>query len=380
MEKSTHQALCVPIELIKHPNADALSICRIDDYTVVARTEDWIGKTKAVYICPDTLVDITMPQFNFLAKDAKYTQNSQPNGPYARIRAKKLRGVQSYGLLAQCDETTPLGTDFFELWKLGRYESSINSPTGGFGFVTSGEVASPPELHFTLPKYDVEGGNKWARKVFIEGERTILTLKYHGSSGCWVYINGEFHCRSRTEFKKEFASPPKADKDKLIAKLGEEKGLEVFNKIQEKQQNWTSSRNLWWRVLRENEWLQRFCQDNPGVFVFGEVIGVQGTKFLYGMNPGEVSVRVFDLMKDGVWMDYEPGRELGKDLKWVRVLNDNFPFNMNELIKFVETMGVYDNVGGYEEGVVIKPISERWNEYIGRTQVKLINPVYLEKS
>ena len=376
---SKHEALVVPVELKKHENSDHLSIVKVFDYTCVCRTEDWLGKTKAVYCEPDSLVDVSLPQFSFLAQDAKYTKESELGGSYARVRAKKLRGVQSYGVLIPAPDEAQVGEDYFEKWNMGRYEPPTNAPNGKWGFVTSGEIASAPPKHASLPKYDVEGALKWARRIFVEGENVVGTLKYHGSNGNWVYSEGEFYSRSRTEFKKEFASPPKADKDKLIEKLGEEKGLEVFNKIEEKAANWKPGQNLWWRVLRENECLQKFLKDNEDTVVYGEVIGVQGNKFLYGLAPGQVSYRVFDIYKEGKWLDFHQARELGKDLKWVKVIHE-IPFNLDEMIKLTENMSVHENIGSYEEGIVWGGLQERWNEYIGRNKVKLINPKYLEKS
>ncbi len=379
IEKSTHQALVVPVVLLPHDNSDNLSLVKIDDYTCVTQTKQWEGKDRGVYLPPDSLVDVTMEQFSFLAKNAKYTKDSGPNGLFARIRAMNIRQRQSYGLLSICDQNIPIGTDMATEWNIGHYEPGLTGPNGKSGFITSGEVASAPVKHASLPKYDIDSGMKFARKIFIEGEPIVGTLKQHGSSSAFVYSDGEFHCRSRSEFKKEFASPPKADKDKLIAKLGESKGLEVFNKIEEKAADWKSSQNLWWRVLRENELLQKFLQDNPDTIVWGEVIGVQGVKFMYGLKPGEVSLRVFDIMKEGRWLNHQEARDFAPTLHWVRTIYEK-PFNMEDCINFVENMGVYDNIGSFEEGVVISTPIERWNTYVGRSKVKLITPQYSEKS
>ena len=374
---SKHEAIVVPVKLEKHPNSENLSIVKINDYCCVARTEDWQGIDKAVYIEPDTLVDTTLPQFHFLAADGKYQHDSTNGGTFARIKCKKLRGVQSYGLLVPAPPEANLGDDYWEKWNLARYEPPINNNTAkGNGIITGGEVAAAPSKHGDLPKYDVENALKYARKVFTENEDVVVSLKYHGMNGSFVYSDGQYYARSRTEFKKEFATPPKVDKDELIKRLGEEKGLEVFNSLTAKFANWCPERNLWWRVLRENPELEKFVRDNPDTVVFGEVIGVQGKNFLYGLNPGQVSYRAFDIYKNKTWMNYKEARDLGKDLKWVRILKE-CPFNLDELIHFVENMGIYDNVNGQvEEGIVVKPVIERWHTMLGRVQVKLINPKY----
>lgn len=379
MANSTHEALGVKVEMQNHPNADSLSRVFVDDYTVIVKTADWKGKTTGIYIQPDTLVNALLPEFNFLLSDAKYTKDNGPCGSYARIRAKKLRGIQSFGLLVYKDNIE-VGKNYWDELDCSRYEPPLTNSTGGFGFVTSGEAAPSPNLPYSISKYDVENGMKYARKIFIQDEPVVVTVKYHGSNSKFVFYDGQFHCGSRTEWKKELTVAPKADKEKLIAKLGEEKGLEVYQAIQKKNDEWRPKASLWWRVLRENEELQKFCQDNPGVVVFGEVIGVQGVKFLYGMSPGQLSYRVFDIVKDGQFMNKLEARDFAKDLKWVNFAHTNFPFNTESIIQMVENMPVYENKNSIEEGLVVTSLQERFNDYIGRTQVKFVSPKYLEKS
>lgn len=374
---SIHEALVVPINFTKLENSDNLSKTKVGDYTLVGNTEQWAGKTRGCYIEPDTLVDTTRKEFDFLIKDARYTLESTTPGPYARIKAKNIRGTQSYGMLCPVPEDYPIGKDCWEELGLGHYEKPLKGSNGGV--ITGGEVASAPAKHGSLPKYDIESAMKYARGIFVEGEPLNITLKYHGSNSSFVYSDGEFHCRSRTEFKKEFCSKPIPDKAHIIEKLGEELGNQRYTEIEAKLANWKPSQNLWWRVLRENAELEKFLQDNPDTIVWGEVIGVQGAKFLYGMKPGEVSYRVFDIMKDGRWLDFQEARDLSPSLKWVRTTHKNIPFNMDNIVEIVENMPVYDNIGSLEEGIVICPPKERWNEYIGRSKVKLINPKYLEK-
>lgn len=84
---STFKVEVVPVKLEPHPNADTLSLVRVfDNYTVAVRTEDWIGRTVGAYIPPDSVVPAEREQFAFLIG-------------HPRIKAKKLRGIVSQGLL-----------------------------------------------------------------------------------------------------------------------------------------------------------------------------------------------------------------------------------------------------------------------------------------
>src|SRR3990170_4514689 len=106
---STHVAEVVSVVLEAHPNADALSIVRVHSaYTVVVRTQDWVGVDKGVYIVPDSVVPDS-EGFSFL------------NGK-RRIKVKRLRGIISQGLLVPAPEGSNIGDDVSELIGISHYE------------------------------------------------------------------------------------------------------------------------------------------------------------------------------------------------------------------------------------------------------------------
>jgi len=97
--KSTHVCEVIEVNLEKHPDADSLSTCSIfgGGYTCIMRTEDWKDIKRAIYVVPDSLVDTTRPEFSFLAGE-KRLYEVEGRKVYARIKAKKLRGIVSFGL------------------------------------------------------------------------------------------------------------------------------------------------------------------------------------------------------------------------------------------------------------------------------------------
>src|SRR5512133_2448361 len=70
----------------KHDNADSLSIVTVEGCPVVIRTADYKEGDNAVYVPVDAIVPESVPGTEFL-KD------------HRRIRAARLRGVFSMGLL-----------------------------------------------------------------------------------------------------------------------------------------------------------------------------------------------------------------------------------------------------------------------------------------
>lgn len=99
---SIKRAVVVPFEMLPHHNADALSVVRVGTTQYVARTEDWQGVTRAVYIPAGSTVDTTRPEFAWLAH----------KGPAAKVEAMKIRGVLSEGLMVRVPDETPLGEDW----------------------------------------------------------------------------------------------------------------------------------------------------------------------------------------------------------------------------------------------------------------------------
>jgi RNA ligase (TIGR02306 family) len=89
---SEHEAKVIKVsEIRKHENADSLEIAQIGGWTCCVRIGDFKVGDLAVFIEPDTLVPVDQSEFSFLAADAKEGK--------VRIKAKRLRGVPSFGLL-----------------------------------------------------------------------------------------------------------------------------------------------------------------------------------------------------------------------------------------------------------------------------------------
>jgi hypothetical protein len=89
----------------KHPNADTLSITQAGGFPVIFRTGDFKEGDLAIYVPIDSLLPLDNPLFRFLAK-------AEPTpGSYHRLKALRLRGIFSRGLLAPAsDPRTAKGT------------------------------------------------------------------------------------------------------------------------------------------------------------------------------------------------------------------------------------------------------------------------------
>lgn len=207
------ESCCEVVKLVsveKHPNADRLEIAKfafangtIPDYQVVVGKGDFVVGDLAVYISDDMLVPVDRPEFAFLKDKAK-------NG-YHRVRACRLRGQMSTGLLVKGDNLK-LGSDMSNAIGVLKYvnplETRENSQTGNTNVKRSWfsrflRKVFPSLLTrwrtSSVPEYSVYSLRK-VPDLFSEGEPVIVTEKIHGSNIRFGKINGRIYIGShRTE-------------------------------------------------------------------------------------------------------------------------------------------------------------------------------------
>jgi RNA ligase (TIGR02306 family) len=110
VEKSTHRAEVFRIsEIFPHPNADRLEVIHFFGYSCAVRKDDFQPGDLAVYVPPDSLVPVARPEFEWLA-DKAYGEANRYSG-FARIRAQRLRGHISQGLIIPAPSFLKEGDD-----------------------------------------------------------------------------------------------------------------------------------------------------------------------------------------------------------------------------------------------------------------------------
>jgi len=381
-EKSTHMVevfLFKKEMLRKHDNADTLSVITIPEtsYTYVAKTEDWIkfDNNLIAFIPPDSIVDVKRPEFTFLGEKG------------SRVKAKKLRGIVSYGLLIPLSNDCGLkpGDNAASFLGVTHYDPEIAQiAAGGKGgkknnFFMGGEVAKSPSGVY--PQYDIDSGMKYAKRVLTEWESVYISEKIHGSNSSFLYQDGEMHCRSHYEWKKEFSSPPKITLEELTEKVGDAvRAKEIYEKA---VINFKARKNMWWEVLDRTPTLRKFCEAHPGWCIYGEIYG-QVKGFPYDRSKEDFGFRAFDILLPATdssvsrWLNAEEFMKVCDEFQVSRVpLISCEPFNFEKCLALAEGNSLL-NENHIREGIVIKPVVERWNEKIGRVILKIVSPKYLE--
>lgn len=333
--KSTHKVEVVPVKLEVHPNADRLSIVHVFGYTCVVGTEFYQGITYAPYITPDSMVPRREPFLDLFEKDPGKIYDiledgscvKNKNGYYYRITVKRFRGILSMGYMIPT-QSVP-GSDLSEELGIRRYEPY-------FALSNAENQGAPSGIY--APKYDVDALLRY-QDVFQKGEMVVVTEKLHGENWRAVYDGEHIHVGSHTQWKKE-------------------------------------GHNTWWQILTWSPEVKEYLLQHPRHIVYGESIGAVD-KFPYGVPKQQRRLRIFDIMNDGKYIDAQEFVTSHINLPRVPLL-DILPYDMDVLNKMVTGQSTLDQ--HIREGIVIKPLTERRDDRIGRVVLKLINPKYLEKS
>lgn len=370
---SSRRAEVVEVHLTPHPNADTLSVVPVYAYTYVAKTAEWQGVRRAAWVPPDTVVDTRRPEFASLAPQA------DARGMF-RVRAKKLRGVVSYGLLVPVPDDTPVGADRWVALGLEHYQPAERGPGGKKALFSPEENVQGPPLFFDPPVYDLEHLLRYP-ELFRPGEPVAVHEKLDGRNCRYVWSGGRMHCGSRHAWKAEYPAFRHVTAESLRARgVPEEQVQEILARLARPQE-----RTIEHEVLARHEAVTAFCRSHPGLVVYGEIHG-RTNLIKYGF-PDVNRFAAFDLFdsSSGAWLDWEDARVLAAEhgLPWAPRLHDGptVPFDLDWLLGRLEgdTLAEGAAAGVMREGLVVRPARERRDPRLGRVALKAVSPAFLEK-
>lgn len=326
---STFQVSVVRIsEVNPHPNADSLEIAMIEDsmwQTVVAKDKYRAGDL-AIYVPVEALLPVEVSDkwgvTKYLSKQ--------------RVRAARLRGEMSYGFLAD-PENHCLGVDLAEQLGIVKYEPVIHCNMGG----------GKPSIELpNFPKYtDIENIRNHAN-VFQPGEPVVVTEKIHGTNsriGLVLNNDGEqtFVCGSH-RYRRE---------------LGDGGIYEM--------------------PLQMQNIKDFLLESGPDTVIYGEIFGGGVQKGFSYACPAEPTFRAFDIWQNGAYLDagYFFGICDGWGIPHVPIVAE-CEFDFEYIRSLTNGTSTLDD-DTTREGVVIKPIVERFHRNVGRVVLKLIGDDYL---
>lgn len=354
----------------KHPHADTLSIATVlGDYPVVIKTGEYEVGQVAGYLPLDTIVPDT-EQFHFLCpkmyeKVIDYTYMEvvdKPTGPrypvgsvpekYRIIKAKKIRGIYSQGMLinlqpwlddAGITGEPVYGQSIVELIGLKKWEE--NEEENVSVKKTRGTNAEKAPAGWAIPHYDIDSARKYL-ECLVPNEEIVLTEKVHGSNAAFCHDGERLWVKSRNFYKK-------LDPD-----------------------------DMWWDVAVRYD-LETKLKASPNKVFFGEIYGqVKGFRYDTIVQGGQLltKVRFFDVLDVASmrYLNYDP---------FVAIVSEAGLDLMPELYRGPwlgkEVMYPYaeglTTLGGkhIREGWVLRTLKERYEPRLNsRMHVKLVGEGY----
>ena len=306
-------------DIVKHSNADTLGITQVKGgYPVIVKLGDFKPGDTAVYVPVDAIVDGNRPEFSFLGVGKKH-----------RIKARKLRGVFSMGLLVKTDKKPKeLGVE--------KYTPDGEREPSRRASVWQRLVKRFGQKGPSVSVYDIDGlrGNK---RLFDQGEHVIVTEKIHGCNARYVYMPGKV-------WGGKF---------------------------------WVGSRKQWdvggkWREIAIKYDLENICKCLPNYVVYGEVYGEGVQDLTYNTR---LSFRVFDIydLDEKKFLAPYATEIIAKDagLLVVPTLFDG-QFDLETMFRLAEGKTTLNSAGHVREGVVIKSVD-------GNKVLKLAGEGYLTR-
>ncbi len=382
-------------EIQPHPNADRMEIVMVDGgYPVCVKKGEYAVGDSAVYLPVDSIVP-DVDYYRFLSPVPLPPDAPLPER-HRRIKAKKLRGVFSMGMLVPMSQLQPpeqhtrktpkvwppeSGTNVQDLMGIEKWDPEV-AIEGGPEANADGMTAKR-RAYARLPWYrkplsqifwgrlrrdikrrlglapvgfssSVPGPGNFPEYTDIEslrqhphwllaGEEVVATEKVHGANFRCGWTRGKFWVGSHHQFKLQPLKGQKTD--------------------------------VFWSVAIEKD-LSRLLAPAPEIAFFGEVYGAVQAGFGYDA-PGKLGVRFFDAMDLTThrWLDYDEFEALCSRLGLATVpvlFRGPWEPGFRTLAEGRSLIGSH-----IREGFVVKPVRERRQPHGARVILKMVGEEYL---
>lgn len=330
-------------EIVEHPNADRLEIARIRGWRAIVGKGLHRAGDLVVYVPEGALVPSdVLRSIDLEGKLAGKDKN--------RVRAIRLRGIVSQGLVISLDiaeqhvidgSTLSEGMDAASALGIEKYEEPIP-------IELRGKAMPWPEW---VPRYtDIEDIKNYP-DVLKDGQDVVIHEKLHGACSAFALS------------------------------LEEPERLYVFS---HRRCLIEDENNVFWRIAKKYK-IQERLRDllerthfYQGV-IYGEVLGVQDLR--YGFENGHVGFRYFDVMLDGMYQDVRSNADkilTSIGLEKVPMLYYG-PYSREIVDEHTGGKTAMPGADHMREGVVIRPVQERYDFDLGRIILKSRSEEYLTR-
>lgn len=352
-----------------HPNADRLEMITVKGWQVVVQKAlDLQVGQPVVYFPPDSVMPEALADQLGIKKYLSPVKNAADGSITGyRVRAARLRGESSFGTIDHAVEPGwQIGQDVKEHYGITKWEPPLRC--------LDGDAERPhPAFHAYT---EIENIRNFPA-VLREGEEVRITEKLHDMNARLGYI---------------------LDKDE--AGNAAHVYMAGSHSVRRKPLDIKGNVPKFWLPLDDHikgaldyiarKYGSQSCADplvpRANVVLFGELINTQ-KGFPYGVKPGTVQFRAFDISVNGRYLNAQEKTELFEhcQIPTVPVLYQG-PFawaKLNEITDGPTSACAAEVAGGFarREGVVVTPVVERFDASLpgsGRVILKSISADYLE--
>lgn len=363
-------SLIVPIvkisEINKHPNADTLSVVKFEGYgwQSIIKTGQYEVGDLVIFVPPDAI----LPQSIIDLEKIDYLKGSA-----GKVGSIKLRGVVSHGLLLPISIFPQLGIRYLPLpgENVAEHLNITKWEAPEPEYLTRGQYKekTAKKKNPLFPEYTKIEKIEFFEGIFKEGEPVWISEKIHGTN---------FRCGWVLKEKISWL-------DKIKQYFGKFDPYEFVCGSHHVQMSVEKPHKSWYDQVVEFNHYQKLAlklknKIPKGYIIYGEIFGKGIQDLTYGMKTTDFVV--FDVMHDGKYLDFEEMLVvldyMGLSENLVPILYQG-PYSeevKDALTKGMSILAAYNLTQQIKEGVVIKPVIERFDSVLGRVVVKSINTDY----
>jgi len=344
-------------DLRPHSNADNLEIVIIGGWQVCAKKSEFSIGEEVLFIPVDAMIPYSLSDSwgisSYLRGVDKRNVAGSQYEKAARVRAIKLRGEPSLGVVIPNTENLEVGVDLKEHFGIYKYEEPEKPTGGGAGR----QSRNSPFWH----KYtNVENLRNYP-SIFMNSEPVIISEKLHGMN----HFCGLALVQGEENRNKEFIISSH-EHQRVIGEGGNFEAPIHLYRLEE------MVNAIYDEVFTENQ------ESFISIYAFGEILGSQD--LMYNCKSGQLDYRCFDIAINGKYIPYDEMIRYSSsfDIPLVPLLY-NGPYSEQLVWDLTKGKSVVEGSNNIKEGVVVRANPERTDPRIGRVILKLLSDDYLTR-
>lgn len=349
-------------KIYPHPGADTLDFIEVQGWRCIVKRGSVQKGDWGAYFPIDS--QLTPEIMNVAFKDAKVAPHK------GRVKTVKIRGEIAQGLFLGRDllpvfpKYPQEGMDLAEVLGIVKYEPEAASIP--VHMQAGSKKSTRKKANPNFKEYAKLPHLQWFTNLFEDGETVVMTEKIHGTNARF----GRVEAVADSFWKKL---------KKLVGLLDSHEFVYGSHKVQlqSKKHRTTSfyGDDVWAQCAKKYD-LENMLLD--GEVVYGEIYGEGIQKgYSYGVKADDRKLVVFDVQKDGKWLDH------GDLVHWCRSKGLQMvptlyvgPYSKEAVEKHTNGPSVLDPQTKVREGCVVRSNVER-HTVNGRSVCKSVSPAYL---